>query len=100
MSKFIILAHTDGILHNVYWRDYTHGDIPYDAIEIESDGRYIGLVHAEKGLIPAMIYPHLHLVVYELFGKKIAKEHIKVSYATLFLIQLSTVSIKITRCQD
>lgn len=65
-------------MRDYYWRDYSPGEIPYDAIEVSNDGKYIGQVYVNGGLIPAMIYPHLGYSVAELHGKQVIKENIKV----------------------
>lgn len=68
-------------MQDYYWRDYSPGETPYDAIEVANDGKYIGQVYVTGGLIPAMIYSHLGYAVAELYGKQVIKENIKVTKA-------------------
>lgn len=73
------------LTQNYYWRDYSFGQVPYDAFEVADDGKYIGQVYVDGGLIPATIYPYLGLAIGELHGKLVIKEHVKVSTYTCAL---------------
>ncbi|KAI4459974.1 hypothetical protein MML48_6g00016631 [Holotrichia oblita] len=61
-----------------YWRDYAPGDIPYDAVEVANDGKYIGQVYVNGGVVPATIYSHLGNAHAELLGRQIINENIKI----------------------
>ncbi|GJQ73021.1 hypothetical protein Trydic_g1656 [Trypoxylus dichotomus] len=61
-----------------HWRDYSFGEIPYDAVEVENDGKYIGRASIDGGLLPVTIYPKLGIAVGELDEKVIKKEYIQV----------------------
>ncbi|GJQ73014.1 hypothetical protein Trydic_g1650 [Trypoxylus dichotomus] len=77
--SFCICIHSSGaVLKNYYWRDYVFGDIPYDAIEIANDGKYIGQAYVDGGLLPVTIYPYNGFAIGELFGKVIVKDNIQI----------------------
>ncbi|GJQ73018.1 hypothetical protein Trydic_g1653 [Trypoxylus dichotomus] len=75
---FWVCTHLSGaILKDYYWRDYSFGEIPYDAVEIENDGKYIGRAFMDGGLLPVTIYPHLGHAIGEMSGRVIQKENIE-----------------------
>ncbi|GJQ73019.1 hypothetical protein Trydic_g1654 [Trypoxylus dichotomus] len=74
-----VCIHSSGaVLKNYYWRDYVFGDIPYDAIEIADDGKYIGQAYVDGGLLPVTIYPHHDFAIGELFGKVVINDNIQI----------------------
>ncbi|KAK9694124.1 Protein of unknown function (DUF3421) [Popillia japonica] len=66
------------VTQDFYWRDYSHGELPIDALE-GGIGKYIGQVYyAGQGLLPATIYPHRN-VAFSIYGGRLSiKEHIKI----------------------
>ncbi|GJQ73012.1 hypothetical protein Trydic_g1648 [Trypoxylus dichotomus] len=65
-------------MQDFYWRDYTHGDIPYDAIE-GGVGKYIGQAYIQgHGIVPAAIYPHRNSAIAIFNTRQNIKEHIKI----------------------
>ncbi|KAI4459815.1 hypothetical protein MML48_6g00003759 [Holotrichia oblita] len=79
-GKQIVKDHikVSSLTQNYYWRDYSFGQIPYDAFEVADDGKYIGQVYVDGGLVPATIYPYLGVAIGELHGKQVIKEHVKI----------------------
>ncbi|GJQ73020.1 hypothetical protein Trydic_g1655 [Trypoxylus dichotomus] len=74
-----ICIHSCGaVLKSYYWRDYSFDDIPYDAVEIAGDGKYIGQAYVDGGLLPVTIYPHLSFAIGELYGKVVVKDNIQI----------------------
>ncbi|GJQ73009.1 hypothetical protein Trydic_g1645 [Trypoxylus dichotomus] len=64
-------------VHNFYWRNYSHGEIPYDALEV-SPGIYVGQVHVKEGNMPAAIYPFRRSAIVVHRTRLEIKEHIKI----------------------
>ncbi|GJQ73022.1 hypothetical protein Trydic_g1657 [Trypoxylus dichotomus] len=74
-----VCIHSSGaVLMDYYWRDYSFGEIPYDAVEVENDGKYIGRAFVDKGLLPVTIYPQLGIAIGELNGKLVLTENIEI----------------------
>ncbi|KAK9694132.1 hypothetical protein QE152_g33743 [Popillia japonica] len=78
LLRFFVFTYECTTSDDYYWRDYSFGSIPYDAVEINNDGKYIGQVYLKGGLLPATIFPYLGYAVTELFGKQIIRQQIKI----------------------
>ncbi|KAI4459972.1 hypothetical protein MML48_6g00020161 [Holotrichia oblita] len=76
--KYNIYLYIEPFTQDYYWRDYAPGDIPYDAVEVANDGKYIGQVYVNGGVVPATIYSHLGNAHAELLGRQIINENIKI----------------------
>ncbi|GJQ73010.1 hypothetical protein Trydic_g1646 [Trypoxylus dichotomus] len=64
-------------IQNFYWRDYSHGVIPQDALQAFL-GIYIGQVHKPTGLITAALYPYRNDAIIMYGPREDIKEHIKI----------------------
>ncbi|GJQ73013.1 hypothetical protein Trydic_g1649 [Trypoxylus dichotomus] len=74
-----VCIHSSGaVLRNYYWRDYSFGDVPDDAIEIHNDGKYVGHAYVNGSLLPVTIYPHYGFAIGELYGKVVVKDKIQI----------------------
>ncbi|KAI4459976.1 hypothetical protein MML48_6g00013072 [Holotrichia oblita] len=76
--EYNIYLYIEPFTQDYYWRDYAPGDIPYDAVEVANDGKYIGQVYVNGGVVPATIYSHLGNAHAELHGRQIINENIKI----------------------
>ncbi|GJQ85677.1 hypothetical protein Trydic_g5718 [Trypoxylus dichotomus] len=66
------------VVHDYYWRDFSFGYIPDDAVEIDNGGKYVGQIYNSRAILVATIYPHLGEAIGEMSGKVVKKENIKI----------------------
>ncbi|KRT82279.1 hypothetical protein AMK59_3576, partial [Oryctes borbonicus] len=64
-------------MQNFYWRDYLHGEVPFDALEA-APGVYIGQFGFDNGPFVVSIYPHRNSAIAMHFLYTKVTENIKI----------------------
>lgn len=89
------------VVQDFYWRNYVHGDVPYDAVEA-APGLYIGQVNFKDYLLPTAIYPYRKVAITTDVKREYVKDNIKASqivltiFYFLSLLQLFLILLKDT----
>ncbi|GJQ73017.1 hypothetical protein Trydic_g1652 [Trypoxylus dichotomus] len=66
------------VVQDYYWRDFSFGYIPDDAVEIANEGKYVGQIYTSRAVLVATIYPHLAAAIGEMAGQVVEREYIKI----------------------